>query len=150
MAYTGRCACGAVTARIEGEPARVGQCWCRQCRKSAGGGPTSNAIFPASAIALEGKLSRHSYRAQSGNTVHHDFCPNCGATVLGATEARPDFLGIRLGFLDEGHALRPATAIWLDEAPEWAVIDPALEPHRRQPPAPGAAAKFGDDSRDGS
>ena len=136
MAYTGRCACGAVTATIEGEPARVGQCWCRQCQKSAGGGPTSNAIFPASAVTLEGELSRHSYRAESGNTVHHDFCPKCGTAVKGTTELRPDFHGFRLGFLDEGHGLRPQAAIWLDEAPSWAVIDPALNTFPRQPPPP--------------
>lgn len=136
MAYTGRCACGAVTARIEREPLRAGQCWCRQCQKSAGGGPTANAIFPASAVTLEGELSRHSYRAASGNTIHHHFCPKCGATVMGTVEERPGFFGFRFGFLDEGHGLRPQNLLWLDEAPSWAAIDPALNPFPRQPPPP--------------
>ena len=44
----------------------------------------------------------------------------------------------RLGFLDEGHGLRPDTAIWLDDAPDWAVIDPALAQFDKQPPPPVA------------
>ena len=138
--YTGRCACGAVTAIITGEPARVGQCWCRQCQQSASGGPTNNAIFDASSVTIEGKLKRHSYRAASGNTVYHDFCPRCGTAVLGTTMARPHFVGFRLGFLDEGHGLRPTVAIWLDEAPEWAQIDPAIDHFDGQPPPPSAKA----------
>ena len=43
---------------------------------------------------------------------------------------------LRIGFLDEGHGLRPTVAIWLDDAPDWAVIDPAMEQFARQPPAP--------------
>ena len=136
MSYTGHCACGAVSATISAEPVRVGQCWCRQCQQSAGGGPTNNAIFPADNVKLEGELSRHSYKAESGNMVHHDFCPKCGTAVLGATSARPEFLGFRLGFLDVGHGLRPQSAIWLDDAPDWAVINPALDQFARQPPTP--------------
>jgi hypothetical protein len=43
---------------------------------------------------------------------------------------------VRLGVIDEPHGLRPQMAIWLDDAPEWAIIDPALEQFRGQPPAP--------------
>jgi hypothetical protein len=43
---------------------------------------------------------------------------------------------IRLGLLDADHGLEPAMAIWTDDAPDWAVIDPALERHERQPPTP--------------
>ena len=134
--YSGRCACGAVTATISEEPVRVGQCWCRQCQRSASGGPTNNAIFATSSVQVEGELGRHSYRAESGNTVHQDFCPKCGTPVLGTTEMRPHFTGLRLGFLDEGHGLKPTVAIWLGEAPDWATIDPALERFDGQPPAP--------------
>ncbi len=136
MTYTGRCACGAVTATIAGEPVRVGQCWCRQCQQSASGSPTNNAIFDASTVTVKGELSRHSYRAASGNTVFHEFCSKCGTQVLGTSKDRPQFVGLRLGFLDEGHGLKPTVAIWTDDAPEWAVIDPSLEKVARQPVPP--------------
>jgi len=138
VTYTGRCACGAVSATITGEPVRVGQCWCRQCQQAAGGGPTNNAIFADTDVTLSGEVTRHSYTAESGNTVYHDYCARCGTPVLGCNKARPHFLGFRLGFLDEGHGLRPQIALWTDEAPDWAVIDPALQNYPRQPPPPTA------------
>jgi hypothetical protein len=56
--------------------------------------------------------------------------------VIGKSSGRPAFNVVRLGVLDEGHGIKPAAAIWTAEAPPWAMIDPALERHEHQPPAP--------------
>ena len=77
-------------------------------------------------------------RPASGNVLTQEFCAHCGTPVLGRSSARPQFRTLRFGLLDEGHGLRPQAAIWTDEAPEWAVIDPALEQFAQQPPAPPA------------
>ena len=134
--YTGRCACGQVTITIAAEPVGTRQCWCRQCQQLAGGGPTHNAMFATDAITLAGRTGAHSYTAASGNTLTYEFCAECGTPVLGRSSARPQFRAIRLGLLDEGHGLAPQIAIWTDDAPDWAVIDPTLERHERQPPPP--------------
>lgn len=138
MTYTGRCNCGTIALKIEAEPVTTRQCWCRQCQKIAAGGATHNAIFPAEAVTITGERTQNSYTAASGSTLTHEFCPICGTHVLGRSSARPQFRTIRLGMLNEGHGIRPAAAIWLDEAPDWAVIDPALEHWPQQPPPPGA------------
>jgi hypothetical protein len=138
MTYVGHCACGAVSATISAEPVGVRQCWCRQCQQIAAGGPTNNAIFPTDAVKIEGKLAHHGYTAASGNTIEQHFCPACGTAVMGTSSARPHFRAFRLGFLEAGHGLKPDGAIWTDEAPDWAVIDPALEQVPNQPPAPPA------------
>lgn len=140
MTYTGRCNCGAVTVTIAAEPVTTRQCWCRQCQKIAAGGATHNAIFPADAVIINGDRAESSYTAASGNTLTHEFCANCGTHVLGRTSARPQFRTVRLGMLDESHGLKPAAAIWLDEAPDWAVIDPEMEHWPQQPPPPGQPA----------
>jgi hypothetical protein len=137
MTYSGRCACGAVTATIDGPPVAVRQCWCRQCRRIAAGSPTTNAMFATEAVTMTGELSTTSYVAASGNMLTHHFCAACGTPVMGSSSARPQFRTIRLGFLDEPNELRPTMAIWTEDAPEWAVIDPALERFPHQPPAPG-------------
>lgn len=134
--YTGRCNCGAVTVEITAEPVATRQCWCRQCQRVAAGGPTNNAMFPTDAVKIVGARGDHAYVAASGNVLTHEFCPQCGTPVLGRTTARPQFRTIRLGLLDEGHGLRPEMAIWTDEAPDWAVIDPNLESWPCQPPPP--------------
>ncbi|VWX51530.1 GFA family protein [Novosphingobium sp. 9U] len=134
--YTGRCNCGGVTVAIDAEPVTTRQCWCRQCQKIAAGGPTNNAIFPLEAITIAGARAQSSYVAASGNTLTHEFCATCGSHVLAHSSARPHLRTIRMGMLNEGHGLAPAAAIWLDDAPAWAHIDPALERWDQQPPAP--------------
>ena len=136
MARTGRCACGAVTARINGEPAVVRQCWCRQCQQAASGGPTHNAMFNTADVDLTGDLASHDYVAASGNTLTHFFCGKCGTHVYARSSGRPQFRTVRLGFLDPDHGLKPQMAIWLDDAPDWAQIDPALLHFAQQPSAP--------------
>jgi hypothetical protein len=138
--YSGRCACGAVVAVITGEPAATRQCWCRQCQQLAAGGPTHNAMFNTADVHLTGELATHDYIAASGNTLTHSFCARCGTPIQAQSSARPQFRTIRLGFLDAGHGLRPAMAIWLAEAPDWAQVDPGIEQHQGQPPAPSPRA----------
>jgi len=40
---------------------------------------------------------------------------------------------------DQPHGMKPAMVIWTDDAPAWAVIDPALECYPQQPPPPPAS-----------
>jgi hypothetical protein len=93
-------------------------------------------MFPTEAVTIEGARGERGYVAASGNTLTHEFCPNCGSHVLARSSARPQFRTIRLGMLDEGHGLSPAVAIWLDEAPPYAVIAEGMEAWPKQPPAP--------------
>lgn len=136
MTYAGRCACGAVTATITGEPVGVRQCWCRQCQQIAAGSATTNAMFATDDVKLEGALATRSYIAASGNTLTQSYCPECGTPIMGQSSARPQFRTIRVGFLEPGHGLAPQMTIWTADAPPWAVFDPALEQFPGQPPAP--------------
>lgn len=136
MSYTGSCACGKVRLVIEGEALQTRQCWCRQCQQTAGGGPTNNAIFRAGDVMVQGELSSNAYTAASGNTLTSYFCADCGTPIYCQSSAFMWRKTVRLGAIDEPHELRPQMAIWIADAPAWAVIDPALERHARQPPAP--------------
>ncbi|HTM94845.1 MAG TPA: GFA family protein [Croceibacterium sp.] len=136
MSRAGQCNCGAVRARVAGEPVAVRQCWCRQCQKLAGGGATHNAMFRTEDVELSGPLASWSYVADSGNTLTMHSCAECGTPVYAQSSARPQYRTIRIGFLDEPHGLAPTTAIWTDEKPAWAALDPKLESLPRQAPAP--------------
>lgn len=137
MTYTGRCACGQVTIAIAGEPVLIRQCWCRQCRQIAAGGPANNAAFRTQDVTISGELANHAYVAASGNTLTQWFCPSCGVHMTAQSSARPHLLTVRFGVIDEPHGLKPATAIWTDDAPDWAVVDPEMEQFARQPPTTG-------------
>lgn len=134
--YSGRCACGTITLTIEGEPIGTRQCWCRQCQKLAAGGPTTNAIFPAEAVMLQGELGQHAYVAASGNTLSQYFCRSCGCAVYAQSSARMHLKTIRVGMFDEGHSLRPEMVIWTADAPDWAIFPADVEQYPGQPPAP--------------
>ncbi len=136
MTYTGRCACGAITLEITGEPVATRQCWCRQCQQIAAGGPTQNAIFKGNDVAISGALGSSQWTAASGNTLTFHFCPSCGTQVYGQSSARAYLKTVRFGMIDQPHDLKPAMIIWTDDAPAWAQIDPALESWPQQPPAP--------------
>lgn len=141
--YTGRCSCGQVTAKINGEPLAVRQCWCRQCQKLTGGSATSNALFQLKDIELSGELAASRYKAASGNDYAQLFCPQCGNPVMGDSSGRPHARVIRLGFLDEGHGLTPTAAIWLSDAPAWAPIPQGAERFDGQAPTPPPPAQTG-------
>lgn len=136
MRYSGSCACGAVKLQVNGEPIAIRQCWCRQCQRMSGGGPTHNAMFRTEDVRIEGELAGYGYVADSGNRLTQWYCPACGNPVYGQSSARLQFRTVRLGVLDQPHDLKPTMAIWTEAAPPWAVIDPALEQFPRQPPPP--------------
>ena len=136
MPYSGRCVCGQVSLVAAGKALGTRQCWCRQCQQIAGGGPTNNAIFPADAITITGTLRSAHWQAASGNTLTFSFCPDCGTQIYGQSSARMHLKTLRIGAIDQPHDLRPTMAIWTDDAPDWAIIDPALERWPGQPPAP--------------
>lgn len=135
-ALTGRCSCGAVTARFSSGPVQTRQCWCRQCQKTAGGGATHNAMFDTADVALSGEVNSWSYVAASGNTLTQSFCPKCGTPIHAQSSGRPQFMTFRFGFLDQPHDLAPQMAIWTAEKPDWALIDDTLPNFPEQPPAP--------------
>jgi len=141
MAYTGRCACGAVTAAIAADaPVAVRQCWCRQCQQLAGGSHSTNAMFLTDDVTITGTLGTHAYIAASGNTLTQSFCAACGTPVMGQVSARPQFRTMRVGFIQPPHDLTPQMVIWTNDAPAWAVIPDGLERHAKQPPPPPAQA----------
>ena len=74
-----------------------------------------------------------------GNTLTMHNCAICATPVYAQSSARPQFMTFRLGFLDEGHGLAPSVAIWTEEMPAWAKLDPEMDSWPRQPPPPPRA-----------
>jgi hypothetical protein len=131
---TGRCECGAVTFQASEGPLAARACWCRTCQRIGGGSGTVNAFFKAAAVTVSGETADFASAADSGNILHRLFCPHCGTPLFVRSEARPQFLVVRVGVLDDPEQARPSSTIWTASAPSWACIDPALPRVDRQPP----------------
>ncbi|HVR91855.1 MAG TPA: GFA family protein [Novosphingobium sp.] len=134
--HTGQCLCGAVKLSLDADPIGARTCWCRDCQKFGGGNGTTNAFFPVDAIHCEGEVSWYDSVADSGNRTSRGFCPKCGSPIFTKGSGRPDMCGVRVSILDDSNLFAPQAVIWVDSAPKWAAIDPALPHYPKAPPAP--------------
>ena len=86
---TGGCLCGKVRFVATGRPYRVGLCHCLDCRKHHGAPFHASAIFPETAVVIEGETRDYEGR---------HFCPDCGSSVFSRSGDETD---INIGSLDE-------------------------------------------------
>jgi len=135
---TGGCLCGAVRYTATAAPLAVRMCYCRDCQYISAGSPSVNMMLPTAAVTFTGETREYVSTADSGNVMHRRFCPACGTPISNQAEARPQFVIVRVGTLDEPNAVAPDTAIWVESAPRWACIDPSLNHVARQPTPPVA------------
>jgi hypothetical protein len=133
---TGGCLCGAVRFRSTAAPLATRYCWCRDCQHFAAGNASVNVIFPSEAVAIEGETAAYESLADSGNRMRRRFCPRCGSPLFSQSEARPHWIIVRAGALDDPDQAEPSGLIWVASAPRWACIDPDLPRVEKQPAPP--------------
>ncbi len=142
MTHTGHCFCGQVQVTIDAEPIGCRACWCRDCQYIASGSATVNVLFPEEVVTFTGNVTKLTKTADSGNTVERGFCPTCGSQMYSRTvEPKGQPIRIRAGTLDNPELLAPQALIWVDSAPSWATLDPALPHHTKGPQSPLAGGK---------
>jgi len=105
--YQGGCLCGSVRFVASGEPYRVGLCHCLECRKHHGSLFHASAIFPETAVRVEGETQSYQGR---------HFCPRCGSSVFSRTG---DEIEIHLGALDAPDRFRPTYELWTIRREAW-------------------------------
>jgi len=105
--FTGGCLCGNVRIVASGRPYRVGLCHCLDCRKHHGALFHASAIFPETAVSIEGETRDYAGRF---------FCPRCGSTVFGRSA---DEVEVNLGSLDAPDQLKPTYELWTVRRESW-------------------------------
>ena len=56
--YTGGCLCGAVRYKVTGEPVRVANCHCNDCRKVTGASFTTNVFVKEEDLVIESGVTK--------------------------------------------------------------------------------------------
>lgn len=105
--FTGGCRCGDVRIEASGLPFRVGLCHCMDCRKHHGALFHGSAIFPESAVTVEGETRDYAGR---------HFCPRCGSSVFGRSD---DEIELNLGALDAPDQFVPTYELWTIRRESW-------------------------------
>ncbi len=104
---TGSCLCGKVRFVATGKPYRVGLCHCSDCRKHHGALFYAAAVFPETAVRIEGETNSYNGR---------HFCPTCGSSVFARSD---DEVELHLGALDDPEAFKPSYENWTIRRVSW-------------------------------
>ena len=116
--YSGRCRCGMVTYKINGEPTWKVNCNCNWCQKTSGSAFRSFLIFKEEDITFLGEslASYEDTKTDHGRTMISQFCSNCGTQIginaAGATGKQH----ISIGSLDQRKNINITDNIWAQEA----------------------------------
>ncbi|HEX9214615.1 MAG TPA: GFA family protein [Bradyrhizobium sp.] len=124
MIREGGCLCGAVRFKAEGEPLNVRICHCRNCQKAMGSPFFARALFPQTALTVEGETGRY----PSSENVDRVFCKQCG-TRLFSWRRNGTAAGVALATFDDRNAFAPTEHIWVQEKPDWLKLDDGLPQH---------------------
>lgn len=130
MIREGGCLCGAVRFKAEGEPLNVRICHCRNCQKAMGSPFFARALFPQTALSVEGETGRY----PSSENVDRVFCKQCG-TRLFSWRRNGTAAGVALATFDDRNVFSPTEHIWVQEKPDWLKLDDGLPQYQTTIPS---------------
>src|SRR4026209_1685546 len=101
MKLEGRCYCGALRYRAEGDMLFSGQCHCRECQYISGGHPNIVMGMPEAGFAYTKGKAKEFRRSDREKGVTPVFCAECGTHILTRTPGLPGTVLIKVGTLDD-------------------------------------------------
>jgi len=119
----GGCLCGDVRYRIEGKPIVCLACHCTFCQRITSSAYSSVAYFNESQVEIAGDVKEYEHRSdETGRATVLKFCPRCGVTVAHVAKARPGWIGIEIGTLNDKTGARLQRHVWTRSKQPWTVI----------------------------
>ena len=120
---TATCRCGQLSATCTGEPVRVSVCHCLDCQKRSGSAFSAQARWPAEQVVVAGASKTFVHTADSGNTITHHFCPDCGSTVHYRIDGKFDgLIAIPIGAFADPAFPAPRFSVWEERKHDWVAI----------------------------
>ncbi|MCW5774510.1 MAG: GFA family protein [Rhodospirillaceae bacterium] len=138
MGKTAKCACGALTAAVTGEPAMVIACHCTECQRRTGTVYGVSAYYKAEQVAPAGPETRYVRTGGEGRKIVNHFCPTCGTTLYWTADLQPGMVGIAVGTFNDRDFPRPKMSIWENSRAAWVQLDAEIPGHtqgRASPPS---------------
>lgn len=134
--FTGGCLCGAVRYEVSGEPARIVNCHCDDCRKVTGSAFATNVFFKEDDITiLQGATKAFQHTSDAGSTMTKEFCEQCGSQLFGFGSRGVGMKSVKAGSMDDPSAIVPALDIYISRKLPGVVLSDDTEHHEMGRPA---------------
>jgi hypothetical protein len=134
--YVGKCLCGDVEVKINGNISDIIHCHCSLCRKNSGTAYATNGFINTAEFEItKGKDQLSIFSVKPGRYRH--FCSTCGSPVFSSNDDDPNRLRIRLGIIDSNIIERPISHNFVSSKANWENLDAnlprydGLEPDRK-------------------
>ncbi|KAF7292165.1 GFA domain-containing protein [Mycena indigotica] len=117
MPHTGSCACGQTTVTLAGThttQVRLSAlinadhaywyqvlCHCLDCQKESGSAFSANVVELKTNVTIAGPVKEYLTKSESGNTVRHVFCSECGSPISHVSPGFGESQGIRAALFPE-------------------------------------------------
>ncbi|MGY4395551.1 hypothetical protein ACVWZA_000712 [Sphingomonas sp. UYAg733] len=130
---TGRCLCGELSYKALGRLDRCYVCHCTDCQKRSGSSFIVTLPVAAETFELSGDtITVEPKRGDAPPAVVH-FCPSCLCRIFTVSPARPGFVMLRGGSLDDTTGLDPAVHIWTSSKQSWVELPEGVPALANQP-----------------
>jgi hypothetical protein len=133
MEIQGRCYCGALRYKAEGEPLFRGQCHCRECQYVSGGSVNVTMGMPDTGFSYTQGSPAQFKRSDLENGVVREFCGECGTHILARPPGMPAVL-LKVGTFDDTSAFGgPQMAIFTCDKQSYHQIPEGIPTFERMP-----------------
>jgi hypothetical protein len=131
---TGSCLCSAIRYEIEGEPMRMANCHCDDCRKATGAPYTTNVFYKDTQITLlKGTPKVFEHTSDSGNSMAKEFCGDCGSQIFGTGALRPGIRHVKVGTIDDASFVKPEANLFVPHALSYTHLDEDIPGFEKMP-----------------
>ncbi|MFW2852585.1 GFA family protein [Sphingomonas sp. TX0543] len=116
MAISGKCHCGAVTWRADGEAEHHALCHCEDCRRWSGAPLAGWIAFDESKVTISGETAAY----HSSESVTREFCGKCGTGLFYRNPVMlPGIIDIQSGTMDHPEQSPPGAHIMVSHRLGW-------------------------------
>ncbi|GAC35511.1 GFA family protein [Paraglaciecola polaris] len=121
MNITGRCHCGELEFSAVVDPEKAMICHCADCQVLSASAFRTVVVTELDGLTFtKGKPKEYVKIAQSGNHRAQGFCEHCGTGIYAsAVGDEPKIYNLRIGAIEQRHALPPKRQIWSSAALKW-------------------------------
>ncbi|KIH93224.1 hypothetical protein SPBR_03299 [Sporothrix brasiliensis 5110] len=123
--YKGSCSCGAIQIEVQGGPAHVALCHCRNCHKTTSSTYSLNWVVPRTNFkVVAGEPTTYIATGGSGNPVERKFCNKCSSTLWTESASFAGVVVVKAGVMDDNAfaEFQPASETFTSRKPGWVPV----------------------------